>query len=530
MACTRGQCKFQENVVTNNFVQIAFRHDLLHSRSSFVHDYASLILDFCRSENGTGQHVLSPVEVTGFDATLSLIQIRTLHKKVMLDGSLSTFHVGTAVPIKREYWLPSGNVRSLLKAAIRPESRDLHELCYGRSSPNFLPLITFQIKNGLVSDDIEGVTFICLDSFNFQKIGNNKTTTRLENASEVVLGTYFGDNGVVTRVSSSYTWLFMKPESDRPLNTAGVQQWAFLWEGCTKDMEKILELKFVWTWIPIQSELLIISVSDPQSVSSKRYVMESYLDSLINSWNGVKLIMGVSTKFDVIEDRDFPLIFWLSVWIVTLRPQAYFTQGSLFVFGLLPFCFYHSWLELPGFDDLVSKFWNSFTLDDSNGMIRFKKKLQMLKKEIRAWTLDFKRHQEVLKHLHDVNLLQQCYIAKRRKKFRWAIEGDENSKYFHVINLQKRANKSSQLRRSRFNALIGHVLSACCFQRLEIHHNRLTPFKVKRCPISFLIEKIRVGKCYRYKLWKELWMAVNLSQLSFPRCLLLKRIKDISGC
>ncbi|GJS93654.1 hypothetical protein Tco_0800622 [Tanacetum coccineum] len=100
MACTRGQCKFQENVVTNNFVQIAFRHDLLHSRSSFVHDYASLILDFCRSENGTGQHVLSPVEVTGFDATLSLIQIRILHKKVMLDGSLSTFHVGTAVPIK----------------------------------------------------------------------------------------------------------------------------------------------------------------------------------------------------------------------------------------------------------------------------------------------------------------------------------------------------------------------------------------------------------------------------------------------
>ncbi|GJR90357.1 hypothetical protein Tco_0214368 [Tanacetum coccineum] len=62
-------------------------------------------------------------------------------------------------------------------------------------------------------------------------------------------------------------------------------------------------------------------------------------------------------------------------------------------FGPTPFRFYHSWLELPGFDDLVSKFWNSFTLDDSNGMIRFKKKLQMLKKEIRAWTLDFKRHQ-----------------------------------------------------------------------------------------------------------------------------------------
>ncbi|GKD63925.1 hypothetical protein Tco_1306033, partial [Tanacetum coccineum] len=35
-------------------------------------------------------------------------------------------------------------------------------------------------------------------------------------------------------------------------------------------------------------------------------------------------------------------------------------------FGPTQFRFYHSWLELPGFDDLVSKFWNSFTLDDSN--------------------------------------------------------------------------------------------------------------------------------------------------------------------
>ncbi|GKB80129.1 hypothetical protein Tco_0947024 [Tanacetum coccineum] len=114
--------------------------------------------------------------------------------------------------------------------------------------------------------------------------------------------------------------------------------------------------------------------------------------------------------------------------------------------------------ELPGFDDLVSKSWNSFTLDDSNGMIRFKKKLQMLKKEIRAWTLDFKRHQvgfskdlksklcdidkvldqggvtddillsrlEVLKQLHDVQSSNNRDIMQKAK-IHWAIEGDENS-------------------------------------------------------------------------------------------------------
>nr|GEZ53738.1 RNA-directed DNA polymerase, eukaryota [Tanacetum cinerariifolium] len=55
-------------------------------------------------------------------------------------------------------------------------------------------------------------------------------------------------------------------------------------------------------------------------------------------------------------------------------------------FGPTPFRFYHSWLGLPGFDDLVMKSWNSFVLDDSNG--------------------------------------------------------DENSKYFHAIINKKRANLS----------------------------------------------------------------------------------------
>nr|GEX41481.1 retrovirus-related Pol polyprotein from transposon TNT 1-94 [Tanacetum cinerariifolium] len=105
---------------------------------------------------------------------------------------------------------------------------------------------------------------------------------------------------------------------------------------------------------------------------------------------------------------------------------------------------------LPGFDDLVTKSWNSFVLDDSNGMIRFKKKLQMLKKEIRTWTLDYKRQHighskdlksklsdidkmldqggvtddillsrmEVLKQLHDVD------FAKAYDSIRWNILDD----------------------------------------------------------------------------------------------------------
>ncbi|GJS81491.1 hypothetical protein Tco_0748032 [Tanacetum coccineum] len=106
-------------------------------------------------------------------------------------------------------------------------------------------------------------------------------------------------------------------------------------------------------------------------------------------------------------------------------------------------------------------------------MIRFKKKLQLLKKEIRTWIMDFKRHQmglsvdlksklcdidktldqggvseeillsrmEVLKQLHDVQSSSSRDIMQKAK-IRWAIEGDENSKYFHAIINKKRANLS----------------------------------------------------------------------------------------
>nr|GEY65939.1 protein YIF1B-like [Tanacetum cinerariifolium] len=96
---------------------------------------------------------------------------------------------------------------------------------------------------------------------------------------------------------------------------------------------------------------------------------------------------------------------------------------------------------LPGFDDLVMKSWSSFVLDDSNGMIRFKKKLQILKKEIHTWTLDYKRQQVVLKQLHDVQSSNNHDIMQKAK-IRWAIEGDENSKYFHAIINKKRVNLS----------------------------------------------------------------------------------------
>ncbi|GKC88889.1 RNA-directed DNA polymerase, eukaryota [Tanacetum coccineum] len=61
-------------------------------------------------------------------------------------------------------------------------------------------------------------------------------------------------------------------------------------------------------------------------------------------------------------------------------------------YGATPFRLFHSWFSWDGFDKLVSDSWNGMQLEDKNGMVRFKKKLQGLKKAIREWVTDRKKN------------------------------------------------------------------------------------------------------------------------------------------
>nr|GEW72640.1 RNA-directed DNA polymerase, eukaryota [Tanacetum cinerariifolium] len=113
---------------------------------------------------------------------------------------------------------------------------------------------------------------------------------------------------------------------------------------------------------------------------------------------------------------------------------------------------------------MVEQAWLSFTHNDSNELIRFKKKLQDLKKTIRAWIKDtYKSYVGVKKSIsdelvaidkildtgavsdellanrlnlsHKLHELNQLDLkeAVQKAKVKWAIEGDENSKIFHGI-------------------------------------------------------------------------------------------------
>ncbi|GKA22693.1 putative reverse transcriptase domain-containing protein [Tanacetum coccineum] len=140
---------------------------------------------------------------------------------------------------------------------------------------------------------------------------------------------------------------------------------------------------------------------------------------------------------------------------------------------LLPFRLFHSWFDWDGFDIMVSSVWSSMSLSDSNGMVRFKKKLQHLKKEIRSWVMERKKQNmgniydiksklheldvtidqgganadilasrlNLMKNLHDIKA-SEARDYRQKAKIRWAVEGDENSKFFHGIVNKKRSSLS----------------------------------------------------------------------------------------
>nr|GFA56499.1 RNA-directed DNA polymerase, eukaryota, reverse transcriptase zinc-binding domain protein [Tanacetum cinerariifolium] len=133
-------------------------------------------------------------------------------------------------------------------------------------------------------------------------------------------------------------------------------------------------------------------------------------------------------------------------------------------FGPTPFYFYHSWFRLDGLDDMVEQAWLSLSHTDSNGLIIFKKKLQDLKIIIRRWVKDKKLQQsgvrssiirelsaidkdldrenvfdvvllkrmELMRQLQDINQMK-AKDSLQKSKIKWAIEGDENSKFFQVF-------------------------------------------------------------------------------------------------
>nr|GEV94883.1 RNA-directed DNA polymerase, eukaryota [Tanacetum cinerariifolium] len=188
-------------------------------------------------------------------------------------------------------------------------------------------------------------------------------------------------------------------------------------------------------------------------------------------------------SFNVRGANDFNA-FIAESGLIDLHPEGYsFTHLSdhrpiilreIFMgYGATPFRLFHSWFTWDGFHNLVVDSWNGLQLEDRNDMVRFKKNLQGLKKAIREWVRDRKKNhnlfiKDTILKLGDIdkkldcgeaseelllfrmNLMQALQEKKsvdvrdslQKAKVKRAIEGDENTKFFHGIINKKCAKLS----------------------------------------------------------------------------------------
>ncbi|GKC32259.1 putative RNA-directed DNA polymerase, eukaryota, reverse transcriptase zinc-binding domain protein [Tanacetum coccineum] len=196
-------------------------------------------------------------------------------------------------------------------------------------------------------------------------------------------------------------------------------------------------------WIPGDIQVRWIVVYAPQSLSNK-FALWSSLSAMIANWDGAVLEKGIP------DHRPILL------------------KESEVDYGPTPFRFLHSCLEMEGFQNLVTHTWKNDGVDDLNGLISFKKKLQNLKKAIRtrvaskkldthklkkehqnhlssidatvdqglAIEEDILNRKDSLSFLGDLDRMEAKDLAQKAK-IEWALKGDENTSFFHGMLKKK---------------------------------------------------------------------------------------------
>ncbi|GJZ24777.1 RNA-directed DNA polymerase, eukaryota, partial [Tanacetum coccineum] len=224
----------------------------------------------------------------------------------------------------------------------------------------------------------------------------------------------------------------------------------------------------ICTWTPNKINLMWIAIYAPQYLSGK-IALWSSLATMIANWDGILVAMGdfnevreAGERFDFYD--SFPHITSVSLEKGIPDHRLILLKEHVVDFGPTPFRFFHSWLEMEGFHNLVVETWNNDGIVDANGLISFKKKLQHLKLVIREWIVTKRLDSSKTKKEHlsrlssidnmidqglatDVDLLNRCESIRivddlnrlendnlaQKAGINWASEGDENTSFFHAM-------------------------------------------------------------------------------------------------
>ncbi|GJX12096.1 RNA-directed DNA polymerase, eukaryota [Tanacetum coccineum] len=244
-------------------------------------------------------------------------------------------------------------------------------------------------------------------------------------------------------------------------------------EGCLNNIEAIIGSQGdgKGTSIPTFTKLLVIPVYTPQELSEKRQLWE-HLASLVNQWDGESVILGDFNEVRAAHERfgssfshqgarafnkfisssslyEIPLGGYSFTWAhKSASKMSKLDQFLLNVdYGATLFRVFNSWLNMKGFDKVVENSWKKSNFVEANGMIYLKKKLQILKQDIKSWSketrnssLDAKLsiqkklldvdkvldqggysddtvnyRSSLLKELHDINSIEASDMLKKRK-------------------------------------------------------------------------------------------------------------------
>ncbi|GJY10780.1 RNA-directed DNA polymerase, eukaryota [Tanacetum coccineum] len=253
-------------------------------------------------------------------------------------------------------------------------------------------------------------------------------------------------------------------------------------------------LAIIGTWVPTSTKLLIISVYAPQDLS-KRKVLWDFIRNMVDRWDGETIIWGDFNEVHSERERFSTLFnpqganafnsFISSTGLTDLLLGSYsftwahksvakmskldkfLTSEGLMIsfphlsalcldkhlsdhrpilmrdmildYGPTPLRVFYSWFKMEGFEKIVKETWIVWSKESKKSSHVNKSKIKSKLSDIDK-TLDQGGHNDdiliqrssLLKDLHNLDSIEVAEIAQKAK-IRWAIEGDENSRYFHGI-------------------------------------------------------------------------------------------------